>query len=155
MIQVALSDQRYAAELRDRLHAAGGCEVRLVDGLDCECGGVMVVDLKHMGCLSGPIRNPDRVVLIARNEPEYLAKAWEAGVNSVILDKDPLSTAVLAVIAAGLRVTKCCAEARVPSREDPSANLRIVDAGQLRRNAELFYGRGFRTPATSGTSSPS
>jgi hypothetical protein len=54
----------------------------------------------HLGLLRQPISNPERVVLIAGNDSGDLARAWEAGVNSVITDRDPLNTAVLAIMAA-------------------------------------------------------
>jgi hypothetical protein len=119
LIQLALSDRNYAAELHDRLLLAGGCEVRVVNLPDCELRSVLVIDPDHMECLRGPIRNPDRVVLICRNEPEYQAKAWDAGVNSVVSDKDPMSTVVLAVMAAGLRIAKVDAKGAPASPTAP------------------------------------
>jgi len=52
------------------------------------------------------------VVLIAGKEADDMSSAWEAGVTSVVLRKDPLSTVVLAVMSAGLRVLKTAIETR-------------------------------------------
>lgn len=105
-IQVAIADSPYASALRDLLIRNGGWEVISVDNPDPEREGVMVLDPEHLERLTFPLQNPDRVVLIARNDPRCLARAWEAGVNSVIFDKDPLNTAVLAIMAARLRIGK-------------------------------------------------
>lgn len=102
-IQVAITDAPYAAALRELLARNGSWEVLCVDKPDPTRDGVMVLDSRHLGLLPKPIPNPERVVLIARNETEDLARAWEAGVNSVITDKDPLNTVVLAIMAVRLR----------------------------------------------------
>jgi hypothetical protein len=106
VIQVAITDASYAAALRDLLVRNGSWEVLCVDRPDLSRGGVMVLDSEHLDLLPRPIPNPERVVLIARNESGDLARAWEAGVNSVITDRDPLNTAVLAIMAARLRAGK-------------------------------------------------
>lgn len=105
-IQIALADTPYANALRDLLLRNGACEVLCVDSPDSNQAGVLVLDPEHLDRLAAPIQYPDRLVLIARNEPRSLARAWEAGVTSVVYDKDPLSTAVLAIMAARLRVSK-------------------------------------------------
>jgi hypothetical protein len=38
--------------------------------------------------------------------PQFLAQAWEAGIVSVVSEEDPLSTVLLAIMAAALRVEK-------------------------------------------------
>jgi hypothetical protein len=43
------------------------------------------------------------VVLITRDDPGSLRNAWDAGVNSVVFDRDPLNTVVLAILSAFLR----------------------------------------------------
>ncbi len=105
-IQVAIANTPYAAALRELLTRNGNWEVVCVDTPDPARGGVLVVDPEHLDRLSAPLACPERVVLIARNEPRCLARAWEAGVNSVVFDKDPLNTAVLAIMAARLRIAK-------------------------------------------------
>jgi CheY-like chemotaxis protein len=105
-IQVAITDAPYAAALRELLVRNGWWEVLCVDRPDPDRDGVMVLDSEHLGLLRQPISNPERVVLIARNDSGDLARAWEAGVNSVVTDKDPLNTVVLAIMAARLRTGK-------------------------------------------------
>jgi hypothetical protein len=105
-IQVAIADSPYASALRELLVRNGGWDVVCVETPDLNREGVMVLDPEHLEQLPFPLQNPDRVVLIARNDPRCLARAWEAGVNSVIFDKDPLNTAVLAIMAARLRIVK-------------------------------------------------
>ncbi len=105
-IQVAITDTPYAAALREFLERNGSWQVLCVDRPDPDRDGVMVLDSVHLGLLRQPISNPERVVLIAGNDSGDLARAWEAGVNSVITDKDPLNTAMLAIMAARLRAGK-------------------------------------------------
>jgi len=50
-----------------------------------------------------PLAHPERIVLITPNDAGNLKEAWEAGVNSVLSDQDPLNTVVLAVLAVCLR----------------------------------------------------
>jgi len=50
--------------------------------------------------------NPERIVLITQRDPQLMAEAWEAGIVSVVSEQDPISTVLLAIMAAGLRVEK-------------------------------------------------
>ncbi len=51
-----------------------------------------------------------------------MAEAWEAGVVSVVSEQDPISTVLLAIMAAGLRVDKhhglFFPERNIPHRSD-------------------------------------
>jgi len=111
-IQVAIADASYRAALCEILVRNGSWSVRCVEDPDPACEGVLVLDPEHLGRLALPIQHPDRVVLIASNEPAHLSRAWEAGVNSVVFKKDPLNTAVLAIMSARLRVPKAPAAGR-------------------------------------------
>lgn len=131
-IQIAITDAGYAAALRDLLLRNGSWEVVLADRPDPGRNGVIVLDLDHLGLIPKPVENPERVVLVARKESDDLNRAWEAGVNSVVTDKDPLNTAVLAIMAARLRAANSSqpGPAREASRAkalsaapDPSGNL--------------------------------
>jgi hypothetical protein len=73
---------------------------------DLGLGGVVVVDAHSLERLPGVIANPERVVLITQKDAPHLAKAWEAGIESVVFDNEPLSTAMLAIMGARLRVAK-------------------------------------------------
>ncbi len=105
-VQLSLSDALYASALRELLEQTAAREVRCVAAPDPKQEGVMVVDADALDSLPLPLVNPERVVLITRNDPRHLAKAWNAGIRSVVFNEDPLSTAVLAIMAAGLRVPK-------------------------------------------------
>ncbi len=61
------------------------------------------MDGESFSSLTAPVRFADRIVLITRNDPGRLREAWDAGVNSVLSEQDPLNTVVLAVLAACLR----------------------------------------------------
>jgi hypothetical protein len=65
-----------------------------------------VVDCDGLDRLPSPLLNPERIVLITRNDSAHLEQAWNAGVRSVVFNNDPLGTAVLAIMAAGLRIPK-------------------------------------------------
>ena len=69
----------------------------------------MVLDEEAFERLPLPLSNPERVVLITRREaqdPQLLAQAWEAGIVSVVSEEDPLSTVLLAIMAAACVLQK-------------------------------------------------
>jgi hypothetical protein len=69
----------------------------------------MVLDEQAFARLPLPLSNPGQIVLIAhkdRQASQFLAQAWEAGIVSVVSEEDPLSTVLLAIMAAALRVAK-------------------------------------------------
>ncbi len=105
-VQLTIHDEPYAAALRELLESTGGREIRCVATPDPKQDGVIVVDSATLGCLPLPLCHPERVVLITSNDPKYLAEAWNAGIRSVVFNQDPISTAVLAIMAAELRVPK-------------------------------------------------
>lgn len=105
-VQLTINDAPYAAALRDLLMRSGTRDVRCVEQPDPAQEGVIVVDSEALDRLPLPLLNPERVVLITSNDPKHLTQAWNAGVRSVVFNEDPLSTAVLAIMAAVLRVPK-------------------------------------------------
>ena len=105
-VQVAITNTAYANSIRDLLIRNGAFKVLFVDRPELNRDGVMVLDSEHLELLPSPLPDPERIVLIARNDPQSLTRAWEAGVNSVVYEKDPLNTAVLAILSARLRITK-------------------------------------------------
>jgi len=105
-VQLAITDVPYANALREILVRNGAFEVVCVDRLDSVLDGVLVLDADHLDLLPVPLANPERVVLLARNDPALLTRAWEAGVNSVIFEKDPLNTVALAIMSARLRLPR-------------------------------------------------
>jgi DNA-binding NarL/FixJ family response regulator len=77
-----------------------------VDVPDPRIEGVIVLDAQALDRLPSRTSNPERVVLITRNDPDALARAWEAGVVSVVSESDPMNTAMLAIMAARLQIAK-------------------------------------------------
>jgi hypothetical protein len=105
LVQIALADTSYAASLRELLLRNGSFSVLVVDAADAARDGVIVVDSAHLDQrVLGPVCRPERVVLISPNDPAELARAWDAGISSVIFERDPLNTALLAILSAKLRL---------------------------------------------------
>jgi len=105
-VQLSLADRIHAAELREALSRSCAWRVETVDRPDLKQSCVVVLDESAFERLPLPLFNPERVVLIARNDPELLAQAWEAGIVSVVFQADPTSTVLLAIMAAALRIDK-------------------------------------------------
>lgn len=109
VIQLALTCGSYAETLQEALGkdlAFHDWQVNRVDTPDPSRDGVIVVDAESLERLRRPLRNPERIVLITRKGPELLSRAWDAGIVSVVGDTDPLSTAMLAILAARFRARK-------------------------------------------------
>jgi hypothetical protein len=115
-VQLAVGDAPYGAVLHDLLEHAGTCRVTPVNRPDPRQDGVLVVDEAGLESLPVPLIHPERVVLITRNDPRLLARAWDAGIRCVVFDTDPPRTMVLAVMAAALRV-------RCPSVPDSPVHM--------------------------------
>ena len=122
-VQLSITDALYAASLREALSRNCAWHVESVERPDPSCHGVMVVDQDTFERLSLPLSNPERIVLISRKEPGLLAEAWEAGIVSVVSPEDPINTALLAVMAAGLRADRphAARQSHAPSAISPSA----------------------------------
>jgi hypothetical protein len=108
-VQLSITDGQYAAAVREALARSCAWHVEAVECPDLSRHCVMVLDEQAFARLPLPLSNPERVVLIARKEPQapqFLAQAWEAGIVSVVSEEDPLNTVLLAIMAAALRVEK-------------------------------------------------
>jgi len=105
-VQLSVADRVYAAAVREALSRSCACHVESVDRPDPGLAGVLVLDESGFARLPLPLSNPERVVLITRRDPRLLAQAWEAGIVSVVSEADPISTVLLAIMAAALRVAK-------------------------------------------------
>lgn len=105
-VRLSIADTVFAGRLRDALSRSGPWSVECLDRPRADERSVLVLDELTFARLPQPLENPERVVLITRQEPELLAHAWEAGIVSVVSSDDSIATVLLAVMAAALRVTK-------------------------------------------------
>jgi hypothetical protein len=105
-VQLAIADGAYLLAVREALARTWACTVETVALPDPARHCVLVLDEGAFESLSLPMSNPERVVLITRKDPRLLAQAWEAGIVSVVSGEDPISTVMLAIMAASLRVAK-------------------------------------------------
>jgi DNA-binding NarL/FixJ family response regulator len=123
-IQIAIANASYASSLKDLLARTAGWKILRVDAPDPRTEGVIVVDSEALERLPSLIVNPERVVLITHNDAPHLAKAWEAGIVSVVYENDPINTALLAIMAARLRVAKA-------ARPEVAASAAETEGGRL------------------------
>jgi hypothetical protein len=105
-VQLAIADGMYAAALREALSRSCAWHVESVGRPDPTQHCVMVLDQSALQLLPLPFSNPERIVLITHRDAQLMAEAWEAGIVSVVSEQDPISTVLLAIMAAGLRVEK-------------------------------------------------
>ena len=111
-IQLALSDSTYSEALRRSLAkdwAFQDWQVELVSVPKPQKADVLVIDSAALERVRLPLPHPERVVLITRNEPEQLSRAWEAGIVSVVFERELISTTMLAILAARYRAGKSAA----------------------------------------------
>ena len=105
-VQLSIADGRYAATVREALSRNCAWHVEAGPVPDLSHDGVVVLDEAAFARLPLPLTNPERVVLITRKDPQTMAEAWDAGIMSVVSEADPISTVLLAIMAAALRVAK-------------------------------------------------
>jgi DNA-binding NarL/FixJ family response regulator len=105
-VQLSIADTGYAAALREALTHSGPWHVEMVDCPDPAMPGVLVLDESSFDRLPLPLLNPERVVLISQQDPQLLARAWDASIVSVLSTDDSLPTVLLAIMAAALRIGK-------------------------------------------------
>jgi hypothetical protein len=126
-VQLSIGDSALAASVREAVSRNCAWRVESVDRPDPSQSCVLVLDEVAFARLPLPLSNPERVVLITHKDPQLLAQAWEAGIVSVVSEADPISTVLLAIMAAALRVAKSPAQAAPsgisPNKSDASAPL--------------------------------
>jgi hypothetical protein len=106
-VQLSITDAGYAAAVREALCRSCAWHVESLDRPDPSQPCVLVLDDVAFARLPLPLSNPERIVLITpRKDPQSLAQAWEGGVVSVVSPEDPMTTVLLAIMAAALRVAK-------------------------------------------------
>jgi len=102
-VQLAIADGGYRVALREALLHSGPWQVECIEHPDPALLTVLVVDECAFERLPIPLSNPERVVLITRQDPMLLARAWDAGIVSVVSRDDSVATVLLAIMAAALR----------------------------------------------------
>ncbi len=102
-IQLSITNTAYAKALRELLERTAGSKVVVADRPDAAFDGVIVLDSEGLDALPSSLPNPERLVLITKNDPGLLGRAWEAGVVSVVFENDPMDTVLLAIMAARLK----------------------------------------------------
>jgi hypothetical protein len=103
-VQLAIADAVYASTVREALSRNCAWHVESVDRPDLSQACVLVLDEVGFARLPLPLSNPERVVLITRKDPQHMAQAWEAGIVSMVSMEDPVSTVLLAIMSAALRI---------------------------------------------------
>lgn len=137
VVQLAISNAPYASALREALERSGNWDVRCVETPNLEAPGVVVVDSDALERLPRPLPHPERVVLVTTNEPAELSRAWDAGIVSLVFQKDPLNTALLAILAARLRAGRDVQRAPLkgPGAAGDRSNV-ASNGGATRPNSE-------------------
>ena len=105
-VQLSIADAKYATALREALSRSCAWHIETVERPDLSKPNVLVLDEFAFARLPLPLSNPERIVVICQPDPQILAEAWEAGIVSVLSKDDSVSTILLAIMAAGLRVGK-------------------------------------------------
>lgn len=98
MVQLLLQTESYARDLTVLLNREG-CYVVRATVPDFSRPGPIVADKRALERYPALLDHPDRVVLIAPNDPAYLSLLWRHNMRSVVFDTDPPSTVTLAVLA--------------------------------------------------------
>jgi hypothetical protein len=140
-VQLSITDGPYAAAVREALSRSCAWHVESVSDPDATQQCVLVLDEFAFAKLPLPLSNPERIVLIARKNPRALAKAWEAGIVSVISPDDPISTVLLAIMAAALRVVNFHASANASEISPTSSS----DAAPMSPQKQAAGQRRYKT----------
>ena len=109
-VQLALASKVYSDRLTKALQEDGAFrtwQVLPVDRPDVNRGGVVVVDDEALNRLMKPLPQPERIVLITHGDPAQFDRAWDAGIVSVVSERDSMATATLAILAARCRAARC------------------------------------------------
>jgi len=109
-VQLALESRAYSDALSKALQkdcAFRTWQVLSVNRPDLDRGGVVVLDDEALDRLIKPLPQPERIVLITHGDPAALDRAWQAGIVSVVSERDSMTTANLAILAARCRTARC------------------------------------------------
>ena len=134
-VQLSIADCAYSAAIREAVSRSCAWHVESVDRPDLSLRCVTVLDRFAFARLPLPLSNPQAIVLVAPKDPRLLALAWDAGIVSVVSEEDPLNTVLLAIMAAALRVAKCCAQP-LPGGISPTAGPAAASTAPTNRYSE-------------------
>ncbi len=101
-VQILLRNESYARVLASLLAREGVYEVVRVSEPDFGRDGVVVADRWGLEQYPALLEQPQRLVLIAPKDPDFMAQVWEHDVPSVVFESDPPSTAALAILGRDL-----------------------------------------------------
>ncbi len=101
-IQVALKDREEAERLRALLLRTCSLRVDLVALPDLLDDGVVVMHSDWLADGAYLLPHPEKVIVVSPRDGRSIEAAWNAGIRTVVYESDPISTLVLAVMAAQL-----------------------------------------------------
>lgn len=96
-VQLILEKDAKAAELAVLLEREGFCVTRSKEP-DFSQNGSIVADRLALERWPGLLNFPDRVVLIAPNDQDFLDQLWRHNFRSVVFESDAPGTILLAVV---------------------------------------------------------
>ena len=97
MVQLLVQTESYARDLTALLNREG-CNVVRSTVPDFTRPGAIVADRRALERYPVLLDHPDRVVLIAPNDPGFLSLLWQHDMRSVVFDTDPPGTVMLAIL---------------------------------------------------------
>ena len=103
-VQLSLHNIALAGRLEKELQQLTDYRVLSVKSPDLNGKGLVILDEESLDALSLPLAEPERFLLVTRNEGPRLKRAWEQGILSVVFEHDPVRTICLAAQAAILRM---------------------------------------------------
>jgi hypothetical protein len=98
-VQLLLEHDTKAAELAALLEREGFHVTRSKEP-DYTQGGSIVADRLALERWPSLLKFPERVVLIAPNDQDFLSKLWQHNMRSVVFESDAPGTVLLAVVGA-------------------------------------------------------
>ncbi|MBS1877530.1 MAG: hypothetical protein JSU00_30235 [Acidobacteria bacterium] len=120
LVQLLLQTESYARDLTALLNREG-CNVVRATAPDYSRPGPIVADRRALERFPELLEHPDRVVLIAPNDPNYLSLLWRHNVRSVVFDTDSPSTVMLAIL--GMAIGQ-----GVPAMRPHKSNLVVLSS---------------------------
>ena len=103
-VQLSLHNIAFASRIEKELRQLSGCQVVSVKTPDLNGKGLVILDEETLDTLPLPLVEPERFLLVTRNESVKLKRAWEQGILSVVFEHDPPHTICLAAQTVLLRI---------------------------------------------------